>query len=120
MTGVTVLIVTLLATASVAALGINAVLLAQVISSCAFVQISAADTIRIQNETSWTGTGETSFRVLTVVLAGFRCYLAFVYVCNPKFNAQQLVKQCSQQVFNHLGSVDTVDIIRESYIPDLP
>lgn len=46
-TGVTVLIVTLLATASVAALGINAVLLAQVISSCAFVQISAADTIRI-------------------------------------------------------------------------
>lgn len=80
MTSVSVLRVTLLATASVASLSVDAILLAQMIPCRAFVQISAADSIGIQNETGWTGTDETSFRVLTIELARLWRYLALVYI----------------------------------------
>lgn len=73
MTSVSVLRVTLLAAASVASLSVDAVLLAQMIPCRALVQISTADAIRIQNETGRTGTDETSFRVLTIVLARSWC-----------------------------------------------
>lgn len=72
MTSIAILIVTLLAATSIAALGIDAVLLAQMIPSRAFVEVSAADAVGVQDEASWAGTDETSFCVLAVVLAGLR------------------------------------------------
>lgn len=66
---VSVLRVTLLAAASVASLSVDAILLAQMIPCRALVQISATDAIGVQDETGRAGTDETSFRVLTIVLA---------------------------------------------------
>lgn len=73
MTSVAILGVALLAAASVASLSIDAILLTQMISGRTFVQISAADAIRIEKEARGTGTREASFCVLAIVLARLRC-----------------------------------------------
>lgn len=80
MTSVSVLSVALLTATSVAALSVDAVLLAQMISGRAFVEVPAANTVGIQDETGRTGTDETSFRVLTIILARSRRQLAFVNI----------------------------------------
>lgn len=86
MAGIAILSVALFTATGVAALSVDAILLAQVIASRALIEVPATDTIGIQNESSWAGTDEASLRVLTVVLAGLRRQLAFVDICNREFN----------------------------------
>lgn len=64
--------VALLTVASIASRCIYAILLTQVISGCAFVQIPAANTVGIQDETRRARTDEAALGVLAIILAGFR------------------------------------------------
>lgn len=82
MTRVSLLDVTFLTTAGVTSRSVYAILLAQVISSRALVQVPAADAVRIQNETRRTRTDETAFGVLAGVLARSWRQFALVNVCD--------------------------------------
>lgn len=64
--------VAFLTIASVAPWCIYAILLTQVISGCAFIQIPAASTVGIQDETRRTRADETTLGVLAIILARFR------------------------------------------------
>jgi len=64
--------VALLTVASVASWCIYTILLTQMISGCAFIQIPAASTVGIQNETRRARADETTLGVLAIILARFR------------------------------------------------
>lgn len=72
MTCVSLLVVTFLTAASITSWCVYAILLAQVISGRAFVQVPTAGTIGIQDETGWARADETALGVLAVVLARLR------------------------------------------------
>lgn len=71
MARISLLGVALLAIACITSRGVYAILLAQMISGCAFVQISAANTVGIQDETRRARADEATLGVLTIVLARY-------------------------------------------------
>lgn len=72
MARIPLLSVALLAVASIASWCIYAILLTQVISGCAFIQIPATSTVGIQDETRRARADETTLSVLAIILARFR------------------------------------------------
>lgn len=68
---ITDLFVSLRTRTTVASLGVDANMLANVLAGVAFVQIPARYAVRIEQESDRTRTNETTFRVLAVILARF-------------------------------------------------
>ena len=101
MTRISVLSISISAAAGITALSIDALLLTQMITRSAFVEIATAYAIRIQNKSSWARACETSFGILTIELARLRRQLALVHICN--FNRHvvtYLLSSKSSHTFN--------------------
>lgn len=79
-TVITVLCVSLIARALVASFSVYAVLLANVLPSSTFIQISTGDTIGIQQETRWARANEAALGILAIILAMGEVIVALVDV----------------------------------------
>jgi len=102
MTCVPLLSIAFLAATSIAPRRIYAILLAQMIPGGAFIQISTANTVRIQDETRWARADETTLGILAVVLAWLRRQFALVDICDSAYESMIITLRIIGVIIVHI------------------